>query len=82
MSTPDEIQILSRNLIHLRHSRNLTQKEMAAVPQIRLLSLQTLESGQLPPQLGIDFIFRIREYFCIQPRQLFVESSDGPIGDH
>lgn len=66
---------LCANLIHnltvLRHQYSLTKKSMAKLLGISLYSLNLLENGTLPPQIGVEILFRAQACFDITIRDLF-----------
>ena len=67
------IRILCRNIQRLRRRTGLSQKDMAALLQISIYSLRRLENGQLPPRLGINFLFSISRHFKMTPARLLSE---------
>ncbi len=71
MDMDKKVQTLCRNLVHLRKKAAMTQKEMAALMGIGVSTLRKLESGQLPPRLGMDVIFALCDAFSISPGSLF-----------
>ena len=74
MPSPDN-QPLCDNLIHniitLRKQYGLTKKAMAKLLGISLYSLNKLENGVIPPQLGVEIVFRMQACFDIPIRELF-----------
>ena len=62
---------LIHNLITLRRQYGLTKKGMARLLGISLYSLNTLEAGRIPAQLGIEMLFRAQARFDISLRDLF-----------
>lgn len=75
MNTDQEIRYFCENVYRLRCGAGLTQKEMAQVMGIGLYSLRKLESGSLPPRLGVDVFFRLHRRFGIPPHLLVVPDS-------
>lgn len=63
--------VLYENLIYLRKANCLTQKDMAQICHISVGAIRRLEKGEMPPRLGIDFVFCIQQHFGIPPEKLF-----------
>lgn len=59
------------NLIVLRRQLGLPKNPMAKLLGISLYSLNLLESGTIPKQLGVKVVFRTHRCFGIPIRDLF-----------
>lgn len=67
----DEIVAFLENVAYLRKVHGLSKKAMADILNIGIASLNTIERGELPPQLGVDVLFRIQAAFDISASALF-----------
>lgn len=74
-NTDQEIAYFCENVRTLRRFFKLSQKEMARTMGIGLYSLRKIESGVLPPRLGMDVLFHLYKGFGVLPHALV--SPDG-----
>ena len=65
-----EFQMLCRNIQYLRKKHKLSQKEMAGRLRIGVGSLKKMEDGEIPPRLGVDFLFYVHKHFGVKPCDL------------
>ena len=66
----EEITIFCQNIGVLREWNGLSQKEMAKILGIGVVSLAKMEQGIIPPRGGIEVIFRLSQYFKIELHKL------------
>lgn len=59
------MEYLSHNISYLRKSHNISKKKMAKILRIRIKSLNKIEKEILPPRLGVEVLFRIKNYFGV-----------------
>ena len=62
---------LLHNLTFLRRRYNLSKKAMAHLMGISVYSLNLLEKGTIPPQLGAEMLLRAQACFDITIQDLF-----------
>ena len=65
-----DLEILAHNLLWLRKRRGCTQRTMAKLLGIGVVTLRRLEHGELSPRLGVDFLFEIHRHFGIYPSSM------------
>jgi len=70
----DEIRIFTENIKMLREIHGLSKARMAQRLGIGTASLTQLERGTLPRKLSVQILFRIREVFGVQPKEMFSPS--------
>ena len=71
MSTQKEFQNFCRNVFLLRKYAGMSQKDLAAILHISVNTLRKLESGTIPPRMGVDVIFILANTFHVPPAALF-----------
>jgi len=71
MNPDTEIAILAKNIRRLRRTYHLTVEETAGIMSISTDTLEQLESGELPPCMDVDSLFRLSKYFNIPIADLF-----------
>ncbi len=71
MDYDETVQIICRNIRFLRKNAAMTQRDMAAIMGISVSSLRKLESGHLPPRLGMEAVFSLAEALGLPPALLF-----------
>ena len=64
-------QIIARNILYLRKKHNLTKAAMAQLLGICVRGLSRLESGELPPRMSINVLYRISYIFHVKSHDLF-----------
>ena len=67
----DPFVIFCHNVAGLRAHSGYSQKYMAQLLGIGVESLKKIESGNIPPRLGIDVIFAVCRHFHVRPSVLF-----------
>lgn len=72
MTIEEKMQNFCVNILRLRKSHGLTQKEMAQILGIGVRALSTIERGTVPKRLGSSVLIRAGEYFQIQTEDLFL----------
>lgn len=65
------------NLKYLRKSDGISKRKMAKLLGIGIGSLNKIESGKLPPRLGVSVFFDAQRLFGITPQ----EQLSGRLGD-
>ena len=68
----DQMVLFCQNIRILRERNKLNKKEMANILNIGIASLTKIEQGLMPPRIGVNIIFRISQYFKIEPHKLFM----------
>ena len=68
----EELNNLLYNIKWLRMQHGLSEKQMAEILGIGVGSLRKIENGALPPRLSVSIVFKVQNYFCIQPKDLFI----------
>ncbi|MBQ5321300.1 MAG: helix-turn-helix transcriptional regulator [Oscillospiraceae bacterium] len=71
MRNEKEIRVFCENIRYLRKKNGLSEKEMAKKLGIGIKSLNSIESGYLPPRVTVDIIYAIYENFGILPKDIF-----------
>lgn len=71
-----EIANYTYNVKWLREHHHLTKKQMAKILDISISSLNKLESGTIPPRLGIKIIINIYNNFGIYSEDMFTQRFD------
>ena len=72
----DELKVFCENVKILRKRYGLTQKEMAEICNVGVRSIAMLEKGILPTRLSTSILFRMRDYFKIDMKDLFIPITD------
>lgn len=67
----NEIIIFSRNLRFIKDKYKLTQKQMAEICGIGMVSMSKLLKNELPPRVGVECLFRLSKYFEVEIKDLF-----------
>ncbi len=67
----NEMENFIKNIKFLRKSNNLSEKRMADILKISVKSLNKLEKGELLPDVSIEIVFNIYNYFGIIPKNQF-----------
>ena len=68
-NTRKQLDVFLYNVAYLPAKHGLSKKEMAHICGIGIRSLNLIEAGMLPPNIGIKIFFRIQRYFGISPSQ-------------
>lgn len=72
MSTTENIHVFCQNIIFLRNKFNLTVDEMADKLQIDTATLELLEQGIIPKDLGIEIFQLLNEEFAVPISDVFL----------
>jgi len=71
-----ELENLCHNIIWLRKASGLSKKQMAALLEIGLWSLNKLERMEIPPKLTVDVLFNLTREFRIPAHLLLTRRLD------
>lgn len=69
----NSLSILFRNITALRKHYGYSKKQMAHLLGIGIGTLNKIETGIIPPRLGVEVVFAICREFHIRPSVLFSE---------
>lgn len=64
-----QLQNFLYNLKYLRKSNGISKRKMAKLLGIGIGSLNKIESGKLPPRLGVSVFFDVQRLFGITPQE-------------
>ena len=67
-----QIAIFCQNVKMLREKNDLSEKEMAKILGIGVISLEKFEQGIIPHRTGVKLIFSLSQHFKIEPYKLFM----------
>ncbi len=70
-NTDNELYYFTKNIVLLRKKNKLSKTKMAKMLGISTKSLNKLESGIIPPRIGVKVIFNIQDNFGIPAKCLF-----------
>ena len=70
MTNKEELQIFCKNLKYLRKKYKLSQKEMAKICGVGVLSIRKLENGIIPKHLGAGIFINISKVLRMSPSVL------------
>lgn len=66
-----EIKNFMRNIRFLRETNKLSKRKMAEILKISVKSLNKIEDGESMPDISVDVVFNIYDYFGILPKDQF-----------
>lgn len=72
-TTERELRNLCKNIRQLRERNGISKSKLAKALHISYRSVQKIEAGELPPQLGFEVILYAARVFQIRPAQLFYD---------
>lgn len=72
----NEIKNFLDNIAYLRKQNKLSKRKMAEMLGIGVKSLNRIESGELPPNMGVNIVFKIEKNFGVSPKNLFLKSPE------
>lgn len=75
METTEMLCFFCKNLKKVRKKNKLTQKEMAKILGIGVVSLSAIERGKVPPRLKVDIVIKIHQNFGILPSEIVKDMS-------
>jgi len=67
-NTDREFKNFIYNLCKLRKLHKLPKCKMAKILGISVNTLNKIESGQFPERLGVEVLFRVWDYFGVEPK--------------
>lgn len=71
--TARQLRNFCRNILWLRKTCGLTQKQMAKLLHISVRTLRQIEHGVLPQCVTVEILDHIRNLFGLMPSQVFEE---------
>ena len=71
MNTNEELIIFCKNIKTIRQQLGITQREMAKICNIGIVSLRKIENGIFPQRLTVEPLIKICRVFEILPYKLF-----------
>lgn len=66
-----EIKNFMRNIRFLRETNKLSKRKMAAILGISVENLNRIENGESMPDVSVEVVFNIYDYFGILPKDQF-----------
>ena len=73
METNEMLCFFCKNVKKIRKKNKLTQKEMAKILGIGIVSLSAIERGRIPPRLKADIVIKIYRNFGILPSEIVTD---------
>ncbi|MBQ8766255.1 MAG: helix-turn-helix transcriptional regulator [Clostridia bacterium] len=62
-----------KNIIWLRKHYEFPKERMAEILGINVEMLNRIENGEMPEELNMEIIFKISNFFSLNPKELFSE---------
>lgn len=66
-----EFKNFMRNIVFLRETNKLSKRKMAKILGISVKSLNKIENGESMPDISVEVVFNIYNYFGILPKDQF-----------
>ena len=71
-----ELEIFMENVVFLRKAHGYSKKKMAELLCISVGTLNKIEKGVMPEQLGVSTLFEIYDKFNVLPSKMFTHYSN------